>query len=58
MVEVVGKRGSEELCAKITETLESKGVQIEHLRFHGLDGTNTMSGERFVNIIVTVTGRS
>ena len=45
---LVGKKGSKELCENIKEMLESIGVKIEHLRVHGLDGTNTMSGERFV----------
>ena len=46
LVEVVGSKGAEELCKKICEVLRDKGVDINQLRFHGFDGTNTMSGER------------
>ena len=45
MVEIVGSKGAEALCAKICNVLQEKGVNIENTRFHGMDGTNTMNGE-------------
>ena len=45
MVEVVGSKGAEALCMKICNVLQEKGINIENMRFNGMDGTNTMSGE-------------
>ena len=45
LVEVVGSKGVEALCTKIFNALKSKGLNIENMRFNGMDGTNTMSGE-------------
>ena len=45
LVEVVGSKGAEALCELICEVLQKKGVEINELRFHDLDGTNAMSGE-------------
>jgi len=45
LVEVVGSKGSENLCRIISEVLLEKEIDIKELRFHGLDGTNAMSGE-------------
>ena len=46
LVEIIGSKGAEALCNKIQEVLKSKGIDISLMRFHGMDGTNTMSGER------------
>ena len=43
--EIVGSKGAESLCTKICEVLVLKDTKIIQLRFHGLDGTNGMSGE-------------
>ena len=45
LVEIIGSKGAEALCQKICEILIEKGIEVTQLRFHGLDGTNTMSGE-------------
>ena len=45
LVEVVGSKDPEALCRLICEVLQKKGVDVNQLRFHGLDGTNAMSGE-------------
>ena len=45
MVEIVGSKGAEALCAKICNVLQEKDVNIENMRFNGMDGTNTMSGQ-------------
>ena len=47
LVEVVGSKGAEALCRRICEVLQKKGVGVNQLRFHGLDGTNAMSVEIF-----------
>ena len=45
MVEVAGSKGAEALCAKICNVLKEKAVNIENMRFNGMDGTSTLSGE-------------
>ena len=45
MVEIVGNKGAEALCARICNVLQEKDVNIGYMRFNGIDGTNTMSGE-------------
>ena len=45
LVKVVGSKGAEVLCTKIFNVLESKGLNIENMRFNRMDGTNTMSGQ-------------
>ena len=45
LVEVVGGKGAEALCRFIFEVLQKKGVDVNQPHFHGLDGTNAMSGE-------------
>ena len=46
MVEVIGSKGAEALFKLIYEVLSSKGIDINQMRFNGMDGTNMMSGER------------
>ena len=46
LVEMRHSKGAEALCQKICEVLCAKGLDIKQLIFHGLDGTNAMSGER------------
>lgn len=46
MVEVVGSKGAEALFNIICEVLENKGIDMNKMMFNGMDGTNTMSGER------------
>ena len=45
LVEVVGNKGAQALCTKIFNVLESKGLNIENMRFNRMDGTNTISGQ-------------
>lgn len=46
LVEIVGSKGAETLCTKICEVFVSKYISIPQLCFHGLDGTNAISGKR------------
>ena len=46
LVEVYGSKGAEALFNLISEVLKGKGIEIKQMRFNGMDGTNTMSGER------------
>ena len=46
MVEVIGSKGAEALFNLICKVLEEKGIDINRMLFNGMDGTNTMSGER------------
>ena len=46
LVEIQDSKGAEALCQKICEVLCAKGFDIKQLIFHGLDGTNAISGER------------
>ena len=45
LVEVVGNKGAQALCTKIFNVLESKGLNIENMRFNRMDATNTISGQ-------------
>ena len=46
LAEIPDSKGAEALCQKICEVLCAKDLDIKQLIFHGLDGTNSMSGER------------
>ena len=46
LVEVYGRKGAEALFNLICNVLKRKGIGIKQMRFNGMDGTNTMSGER------------
>ena len=43
--QIVGSKGAKILCTKICKVLVSKDISITQTCFHGLDGTNAMSGE-------------
>ena len=45
LVKVVGSKGAEALCRLNCKVLQKNGIDVNQLRFHGLDGTNAMSGE-------------
>ena len=45
LVEIVGSKGAEALFNKIKEVFVEKGLSLNQMRFNGMDGTNTMSGE-------------
>ena len=45
LVEVYGSKGAEALFNLICDVLKRKGIDINQMRFNGMDGTNTMSGE-------------
>ena len=42
MVEIVGSKGAEALCAKICNFLQEKGINIKNMKFNGMDGTNAI----------------
>ena len=44
MFEIVLSKDAEALCV-ICNVLQEKGDNIENMRFNGMDGTNSMSGE-------------
>ena len=45
LVEIIGSKGADTLCQKICDVLHSKDIAIKQIRFHGLYGTNAMSGQ-------------
>ena len=45
LVEIIGSKGAGTFCQKICDVLHSKDIIIKQLRFHGLDGTNAISGQ-------------
>lgn len=45
LVEVIRSKGAEALFNEICYVLREKQIDIKQMRFNGLDGTNTMSGE-------------
>ena len=46
LVEDNGSKGAEALFNLICNVLKRKGIDIKQMRFNGMDGTTTMSGER------------
>ena len=46
LVEVNGSKGAEALFNLICNVLKRKGIDIKQMRFNGMDGTTTMSGQR------------
>ena len=47
LVEVVGSKVAEALVNKIKDVFKEKGLDLSCMRFDGMDGTNTVSGERY-----------
>ena len=47
-VEIIGSKGVEVLYILICEVLANKVIEINQMRFNGMDGTNTACGERSV----------
>ena len=45
LAEMVGSKGTEALCTKNCEVLDSKDILITQLCFYALEGTDAMSGE-------------
>ena len=45
MVEVYGSKGAEALFNLICDVLKRKGIDINQMRFNGMDERNTVSGE-------------
>ena len=46
LVEIYGSKGAEALFNLTCDVLKHKGIDIKQMRFNGVDGTNTMKGER------------
>lgn len=45
LAQIKGSKGSAAVCQKIKDVFVEKGIDLSNLRFSGLDGTNSMSGE-------------
>ena len=45
LVQIKGNKGAAQICEKISEFFRDKGIELSNMRFSGLDGTNSMSGE-------------
>ena len=45
LVQIKGDNGAAQICKKISELFRDKGIELSNMRFSGLDGTNSMSGE-------------
>ena len=45
-MQIKGNKGAAHICEKISELFRDKGIELSNMRFSGLDGTNSMSGER------------
>ena len=45
LVQIKGNKGAAQICEKISERFCDKGIGLGNMRFSGLDGANSMSGE-------------
>ena len=45
LVQIMENKGAVQICEKISELFRDKGIELSNMRFSGLDGTNSMSGE-------------
>ena len=55
LVLIKENKGPAQICEKVSELFRDKGIELSNMRFSGLDGTNSMSGERDNRAAATTT---